>query len=55
MLNTTATMPRPMPVRRSVVPAWPQFLRGCLRYRESLDRQLPGAVRVTREFSKEDE
>ena len=25
------------------VPAWPRFLRGCLRYRESLDRQLPGA------------
>jgi hypothetical protein len=25
------------------VPAWPQFLRGCLKYRESLDRQLPNA------------
>jgi hypothetical protein len=25
------------------VPPWPQFLRGCLRYRESLDRELPGA------------
>jgi hypothetical protein len=29
------------------VPAWPQFLRGCLQYRESLDRQLPDAPRVT--------
>lgn len=29
------------------VPAWPQFLRGCLRYRESLDTQLPDAPRVT--------
>jgi hypothetical protein len=25
------------------VPPWPKFLRGCLRYRESLDAQLPGA------------
>jgi hypothetical protein len=32
------------------VPAWPQFLRGCLRYRESLDAQLPSAPRVIDEF-----
>lgn len=32
------------------IPAWPQFLRGCLQYRESLDRQLPGAPRVTDEY-----
>jgi hypothetical protein len=32
------------------VPAWPQFMRGCTRYRESLDRQLPGAPRVEREY-----
>ena len=25
------------------VPPWPAFLRGCLRYRESLDRELPNA------------
>jgi hypothetical protein len=25
------------------VPPWPMFLRGCLKYRESLDRQAPGA------------
>jgi hypothetical protein len=25
------------------VPPWPKFLRGCLQYRESLDRQLPDA------------
>lgn len=25
------------------VPPWPRFLRGCLRYRESLDRQAPNA------------
>lgn len=32
------------------VPDWPQFLRGCLRYRESLDRQLPNAPRTQEEF-----
>jgi hypothetical protein len=32
------------------VPEWPQFLRGCLKYRESLDRQLPGAPRTTEEY-----
>jgi hypothetical protein len=32
------------------VPAWPQFLRGCLKYRESLDRDLPHARRVFDEF-----
>ena len=25
------------------VPPWPQFMRGCLKYRESLDRDLPNA------------
>lgn len=25
------------------VPDWPQFVRGCTRYRVSLDRQLPDA------------
>ena len=28
------------------VPPWPQFLAGCVRYRESLDRQAPGAPRL---------
>jgi hypothetical protein len=27
------------------VPEWPQFLEGCLRYRQSLDEQLPDALR----------
>jgi hypothetical protein len=27
------------------VPAWPQFMRGCVRYRQSLDEQLPNAPR----------
>jgi hypothetical protein len=29
-----------------VVPDWPQFLEGCLRYRRSLDEQLPNAPRT---------
>ncbi len=27
------------------VPDWPEFLRGCVHYRESLDTQLPNAPR----------
>ena len=27
------------------VPTWPEFLRGCVRYRQSLDEQLPDAPR----------
>jgi hypothetical protein len=25
------------------IPPWPKFLRGCVKYRESLDRELPRA------------
>lgn len=32
------------------VPAWPQFLRGCIHYRQSLDDQLPAAPRTTKEY-----
>jgi hypothetical protein len=35
------------------VPAWPHFMRGCTRYRESLDRQLPDAPRVDREYGSD--
>src|SRR5262245_30126185 len=28
-----------------VVPDWPQFLQGCIRYRESLDKQAPDLPR----------
>jgi hypothetical protein len=35
-----------------VVPEWPQFLRGCVKYRESLDRQAPGAPRTLHEFEE---
>ena len=32
------------------VPEWPQFLRGCIRYRQSLDEQAPDAVRSREEY-----
>ena len=32
------------------VPEWPQFLRGCVRYRESLDAQLGQAPRLAVEL-----
>jgi hypothetical protein len=28
------------------VPDWPEFLQGCIRYRESLDEQVPHARRI---------
>ena len=34
------------------VPDWPQFMRGCIGYRQSLDEQLPDAPRTTGEFEK---
>jgi hypothetical protein len=30
-----------------VVPEWPQFLEGCIRYRQSLDEQAPQAPRTS--------
>ncbi len=33
------------------VPEWPMFIRGCVRYRQSLDSQLPQAKRVDGEFN----
>ena len=32
-----------------VVPEWPQFMAGCIKYRKSLDEQLPGAPRTKEE------
>lgn len=32
------------------VPAWPQFIRGCVAYRQSLEVQSPDAPRSKREF-----
>ena len=33
-----------------VVPEWPQFMAGCIRYRELLDEQLPQAPRSSRPY-----
>ena len=43
----------PEPMQPEVaVPPWPRFLRGCLRYRESLDRELPDAPSHDREYDQ---
>jgi hypothetical protein len=33
------------------VPDWPQFMAGCIKYRRSLDEQLPDAPRTSEEAS----
>lgn len=35
-----------------VVPEWPEFMRGCIRYRQSLDEQLPDAPRTSEPFER---
>ncbi|QGZ93504.1 hypothetical protein [Terricaulis silvestris] len=35
-------LPEPIPANITV-PPWPKFFRGCVAYRESLERELPGA------------
>jgi hypothetical protein len=35
-------LPEPIPADIAV-PPWPKFFRGCVAYRESLARELPGA------------
>jgi len=42
-------LPEPIPADIAV-PPWPKFLRGCLKYRESLERELPGARRHDQEY-----
>jgi hypothetical protein len=33
-----------------VVPEWPQFLQGCIRYRQSLDEQAADAPRTSEPY-----
>jgi hypothetical protein len=33
-----------------VVPEWPEFIRGCVRYRQSLDRQAPNSPRTNKPY-----
>ncbi len=37
-----------------VVPAWPEFMRGCIRYRQSLDEQTPESERSHEEYPEAD-
>ena len=34
------------------VPSWPEFLQGCLRYRQSLDTQLPDTPRINEGYGE---
>ena len=47
-----ALLPEPSSIMPTV-PEWPVFLRGCIRYRQSLDEQLPEAPRTSKEFGEE--
>jgi len=37
---------------RVAVPPWPKFLRGCIRYRQSLDEEAPGAPVHDKEYDE---
>ena len=47
--NLWGLLPEPIP-SGIAVPPWPQFLRGCVKYRESLDRELPQAATMHTEY-----
>jgi hypothetical protein len=32
------------------VPDWPQFMQGCIKYRQSLDEQTPSAPRTRKSY-----
>jgi hypothetical protein len=34
------------------VPEWPEFIRGCVRYRQSLDEQAPNAPRTHEPYER---
>jgi hypothetical protein len=42
-------LPEPL-AKEIAVPPWPKFLRGCLKYREALQRELPNAPLFDEEF-----
>lgn len=43
-------LPEPIP-SHIAVPSWPQFLRGCVKYREALEREWPQAAVHDKEYS----
>jgi hypothetical protein len=46
-------LPEPIPADIAV-PPWPKFLRGCIAYRQSLERELPDAPVDNREYQASD-
>jgi hypothetical protein len=44
-------LPEPIPANIAV-PPWPKFFRGCIAYREALERELPGAPAYDREYDR---
>jgi hypothetical protein len=43
----------PEPIEPEIaVPPWPKFLRGCVKYRESLDTQRPGAPVFDKDYTE---
>ena len=44
-----------LPEKTDHIPAvseWPEFIRGCIRYRQSLDTQVPGAPRTSKPYDE---
>jgi hypothetical protein len=44
-------LPEPIP-HDIAVPPWPKFFRGCIAYRQSLERELPDAPVHDREYDQ---
>lgn len=45
-------LPEPIP-KDIAVPPWPKFMAGCVAYRRSLDKELPGAPVADVDYEKE--
>ena len=44
-------LPEPIPPTIAV-PEWPQFMRGCIKYRQSLDEQAADSPRHSEDFKR---
>jgi hypothetical protein len=44
-------LPEPIPADIAV-PPWPKFFRGCIKYREALERELPGAPVYDQDYDR---
>jgi hypothetical protein len=49
--DSSALLPEPV-AADVAVPPWPKFLRGCVAFRQSLDKELPGAAIADVEFGE---